>query len=162
MDQAKEFLEMPREFVKDGRQFITRCSKRTLSSPSKPSPSSRQEECERESNSLTRTPRTADKREFLRISQAVGMGFLIMGVIGYIVKLSKSSASFLLFYSLLWSRLQQRWSCDQEQGQEEGKEGGNECTRDEVSFLFLHSELTYLFPSLTVHIPVNNILVGGA
>lgn len=32
---------------------------------------------------------TADKREFLRISQAVGMGFLIMGVIGYIVKLSK-------------------------------------------------------------------------
>jgi hypothetical protein len=30
MDQAKEFLEMPREFVKDGRQFITRCSKRTL------------------------------------------------------------------------------------------------------------------------------------
>lgn len=28
MDQAKEFLEMPREFVKDGRQFITRCSKR--------------------------------------------------------------------------------------------------------------------------------------
>jgi hypothetical protein len=36
----------------------------------------------------------ADKREFLRISQAVGMGFLIMGVIGYIVKLSK----FLEFY----------------------------------------------------------------
>ena len=32
---------------------------------------------------------TADKREFLRISQAVGMGFLIMGVIGYIVKLSE-------------------------------------------------------------------------
>lgn len=30
----------------------------------------------------------ADRREFLRISQAVGMGFLIMGVIGYIVKLS--------------------------------------------------------------------------
>jgi hypothetical protein len=33
----------------------------------------------------------ADKREFLRISQAVGMGFLIMGVIGYVVKLSKSA-----------------------------------------------------------------------
>lgn len=29
MDQAKELLEMPREFVKDGRQFLTRCSKRT-------------------------------------------------------------------------------------------------------------------------------------
>ncbi|KAK3046282.1 hypothetical protein LTR09_012231 [Extremus antarcticus] len=56
MDQAKELLEMPREFLKDGRQFLTRCSK-------------------------------PDRREFLRISQAVGMGFLIMGVIGYIVKL---------------------------------------------------------------------------
>jgi len=28
MDQAKELLEMPREFLKDGRGFITRCSKR--------------------------------------------------------------------------------------------------------------------------------------
>ncbi|KAF1841694.1 hypothetical protein BKA63DRAFT_563770 [Paraphoma chrysanthemicola] len=28
-----------------------------------------------------------DKKEFIRISQAVGIGFLIMGVIGYIVKL---------------------------------------------------------------------------
>lgn len=36
MDQAKELLEMPREFVKDGRQFLTRCSKRT---PLLPSPS---------------------------------------------------------------------------------------------------------------------------
>jgi hypothetical protein len=42
---------------------------------------------------------TADKREFLRISQAVGMGFLIMGVIGYIVKLSKSHVLFFLFES---------------------------------------------------------------
>ncbi len=32
----------------------------------------------------------ADRREFLRIGQAVGMGFLIMGVIGYVVKLSES------------------------------------------------------------------------
>ena len=31
MDQAKELLEMPREFLKDGRQFLTRCSKRMLS-----------------------------------------------------------------------------------------------------------------------------------
>ncbi|KAK0267164.1 hypothetical protein LTR35_016551 [Friedmanniomyces endolithicus] len=59
MDQAKELLEMPRAFLKDGRQFITRCSK-------------------------------PDRREFLRIGQAVGMGFLIMGVIGYVVKLSES------------------------------------------------------------------------
>lgn len=33
---------------------------------------------------------TADKREFLKISQAVGVGFLVMGVIGYVVKLSTS------------------------------------------------------------------------
>jgi protein transport protein SEC61 subunit gamma-like protein len=35
---------------------------------------------------------TADKREFLKISQAVGFGFLIMGAIGYFIKLSMSSA----------------------------------------------------------------------
>jgi protein translocase SEC61 complex gamma subunit len=28
-----------------------------------------------------------DKREFLKISQAVGIGFLIMGAIGFVVKL---------------------------------------------------------------------------
>ncbi|KAG0637289.1 hypothetical protein HOY80DRAFT_973754 [Tuber brumale] len=28
-----------------------------------------------------------DKREFIKISQAVGIGFVIMGVIGFIVKL---------------------------------------------------------------------------
>lgn len=28
-----------------------------------------------------------DKREFIKISQAVGMGFLIMGAIGYFIKL---------------------------------------------------------------------------
>ena len=33
-----------------------------------------------------------DKREFLKISQAVGVGFLVMGVIGYVVKLSTSLA----------------------------------------------------------------------
>ena len=29
----------------------------------------------------------ADRREFIKISQAVGMGFLIMGAIGYVIKL---------------------------------------------------------------------------
>ncbi|KAK7537015.1 translocation complex subunit Sss1 [Phyllosticta citribraziliensis] len=28
-----------------------------------------------------------DKREFIKISQAVGIGFVVMGAIGYIVKL---------------------------------------------------------------------------
>ncbi|KAI4741535.1 hypothetical protein E4T50_08017 [Aureobasidium sp. EXF-12298] len=54
--QMQEIMEMPREFIKDGTQFINRCTK-------------------------------PDKREFLKISQAVGVGFLVMGVIGYIVKL---------------------------------------------------------------------------
>ena len=31
----------------------------------------------------------ADRREFIKISQAVGMGFLIMGAIGYFIKLSE-------------------------------------------------------------------------
>jgi hypothetical protein len=41
-----------------------------------------------ETANLPRSP-TADKREFLKISQAVGFGFLIMGAIGYFIKLSK-------------------------------------------------------------------------
>jgi protein transport protein SEC61 subunit gamma-like protein len=95
MDQAKEFLEMPREFVKDGRQFITRCSKRTfpLGQPSFTHQQSHRISHHRLlSTAIANTSlSTADKREFLRISQAVGMGFLIMGVIGYIVKLSEFS-----------------------------------------------------------------------
>lgn len=55
-DQLKEFAEIPRDFIKDGTQFLNRCTK-------------------------------PDKREFLKISQAVGVGFLVMGVIGYVVKL---------------------------------------------------------------------------
>lgn len=35
-------------------------------------------------------PRTADQQEFLRLCQAVGVGFLIMGAVGYVVKLSMS------------------------------------------------------------------------
>lgn len=31
----------------------------------------------------------ADKREFVKISQAVGFGFLIMGAIGYVIKLGE-------------------------------------------------------------------------
>ncbi|KAF2007242.1 secE/sec61-gamma protein [Amniculicola lignicola CBS 123094] len=56
MDQVKELTDVPQEFVRDGVQFINRCTK-------------------------------PDKREFIKISQAVGIGFLIMGVIGYVVKL---------------------------------------------------------------------------
>ncbi|CAI6335622.1 protein translocation complex subunit SSS1 [Periconia macrospinosa] len=56
MDQVKDFADVPQEFVKEGVQFMNRCTK-------------------------------PDKREFLKISQAVGVGFVVMGVIGYVVKL---------------------------------------------------------------------------
>ncbi|KAI9701727.1 MAG: Sec61p translocation complex subunit [Bogoriella megaspora] len=55
-DQLKEIADIPRDFVKDGTQFLHRCTK-------------------------------PDKREFLKISQAVGVGFVVMGTIGYFVKL---------------------------------------------------------------------------
>lgn len=55
-DQLKELADIPKDFVKDGTQFINRCTK-------------------------------PDKREFIKISQAVGVGFVVMGAIGYIVKL---------------------------------------------------------------------------
>lgn len=33
---------------------------------------------------------SADKREFIKISQAVGVGFVVMGAIGYLVKLGRT------------------------------------------------------------------------
>jgi len=57
MDQAQEFLNIPRDFAREGAQFINRCTK-------------------------------PDRREFIKISQAVGVGFLVMGACGYVVKLS--------------------------------------------------------------------------
>ncbi|ATZ45401.1 putative translocase sec61 complex gamma subunit protein [Botrytis fragariae] len=55
-DQIQEFMEIPRDFIKDGTQFVNKCTK-------------------------------PDRREFLNIARAVAMGFLIMGAVGYIVKL---------------------------------------------------------------------------
>ncbi|KAH7633694.1 hypothetical protein SMAC4_12704 [Sordaria macrospora] len=55
-DQVQEILDVPREFLKDGIQFINKSQK-------------------------------PDRREFMKISQAVGVGFLIMGAVGYLVKL---------------------------------------------------------------------------
>lgn len=51
MDQVQELLDQPVEFLRDGRQFLTRCTK-------------------------------PDKREFLKIGQAVAVGFLVMGAVG--------------------------------------------------------------------------------
>ncbi|PUU75435.1 hypothetical protein B9Z19DRAFT_1195500 [Tuber borchii] len=39
-----------------------------------------------------------DKREFIKISQAVGIGFVIMGVIGFIVKLIHIPVNNILVY----------------------------------------------------------------
>ncbi len=36
---------------------------------------------------LLLTTRAADKKEFMQISKAVGMGFVVMGVLGYVIKL---------------------------------------------------------------------------
>ncbi|KAI1380018.1 protein translocase SEC6 [Hypoxylon crocopeplum] len=56
MSDIQDLLEIPRDFVKDGTQFMTRCTK-------------------------------PDRREFIQISKAVGVGFLVMGAIGYLIKL---------------------------------------------------------------------------
>ncbi|EPT01512.1 hypothetical protein FOMPIDRAFT_1048668 [Fomitopsis schrenkii] len=55
-EKLKEFTDIPQEFVRDGRQFLTRCTK-----PS--------------------------QKEFLQICKAVAIGFAVMGFIGYFVKL---------------------------------------------------------------------------
>ncbi|CAK7241186.1 MAG: hypothetical protein STHCBS139747_002645 [Sporothrix thermara] len=55
-EQFQEILDIPREFIKDGMQFINRCQK-------------------------------PDGKEFAKISQAVGVGFIVMGAVGYFVKL---------------------------------------------------------------------------
>ncbi|TGZ84415.1 protein translocase SEC6 [Ascodesmis nigricans] len=39
-----------------------------------------------------------DKREFIKISQAVGVGFVVMGVIGYIVKIIHIPINNILVY----------------------------------------------------------------
>lgn len=40
----------------------------------------------------------ADKREFVQISRAVGVGFIVMGALGYIIKLSTSHHFTQLFH----------------------------------------------------------------
>ncbi|EMR67127.1 hypothetical protein MGN70_013527 [Eutypa lata] len=53
---ADQILDVPKDFIKDGSQFINRCTK-------------------------------PDQKEFIKVCQAVGVGFLIMGATGYLVKL---------------------------------------------------------------------------
>ncbi|CEJ81754.1 Putative Protein translocation complex subunit SSS1 [[Torrubiella] hemipterigena] len=55
-DQVESLIELPKEFIKDGVQFINKCQK-------------------------------PDRKEFIKISQAIAVGFLTMGTVGYVVKL---------------------------------------------------------------------------
>ncbi|PWN37519.1 protein translocase SEC6, partial [Meira miltonrushii] len=55
-DNIREWIELPQGFVREGTQFMNRCTK-------------------------------PDRKEFLQTCRAVGMGFVVMGFIGYFVKL---------------------------------------------------------------------------
>nr|CAG8493337.1 4089_t:CDS:2 [Entrophospora candida]CAG8507486.1 15630_t:CDS:2 [Entrophospora candida] len=66
-DQLKEFVEMPKQFVKEGTQFVNRCTK---------------------------------PDQFIKISQAVAMGFFVMGFIGFFVKLVHIPINNILVYVL--------------------------------------------------------------
>ncbi|KAL9618018.1 MAG: hypothetical protein Q9160_007207 [Pyrenula sp. 1 TL-2023] len=55
-ETLQELADLPKEFIRDGTQFMNRCTK-------------------------------PDRREFLRLCQAIAVGFLIMGAIGYFIKL---------------------------------------------------------------------------
>ncbi|ETN45584.1 protein translocase SEC61 complex gamma subunit, archaeal and eukaryotic [Cyphellophora europaea CBS 101466] len=104
----QELADVPKEFFKDGTQFINRCTK-------------------------------PDRREFIKISQAVGMGFLIMGAIGYFIKLS-TSLPLLLHPSLPPSF---------------------SFPTHTPLFAQAHREATSTDQDPpAVHIPVNNVLVG--
>lgn len=109
-DQVQEILEIPSDFAKEGIQFMRRCTKRQ-SSHSPPSFTQTLSIYPRFSSfspssilwlpsiyvvfpSILRTrsagadlQRPADQKEFLRLCQAVGLGFLVMGAVGYFVKL---------------------------------------------------------------------------
>ena len=97
-DQVQELLEAPTEFAKNGIQFMRRCTKRKYSLPRLPPVI----HCVSQSSIcafsipqirklLTRPPFIADKSEYLRLCQAVGVGLIIMGSVGYLVKLGKLS-----------------------------------------------------------------------
>jgi protein transport protein SEC61 subunit gamma and related proteins len=66
-DQVQEILDIPRDFFRDGAFFLNRCTK----------PTKKGNPC----------PSAMLMIEFLEISRAVAVGFLVMGFIGFAVKL---------------------------------------------------------------------------
>ena len=89
-DQLAQIADIPREFMRDGTQFINRCTKRTLSRSFPPFSAVRM--------ICLSGDAIADKKEFIKISQAVGIGFVVMGVIGYIVKVIHIPINNILVY----------------------------------------------------------------
>lgn len=78
-DNVQELAELPKEFVRDGTLFIRRCTKRMPTSTHSDITLLLSLQFCCYYLILTCVLReTADKREFTKISQAVGMGFLIM------------------------------------------------------------------------------------
>jgi len=73
-DQIQELIDIPRDFIKDGTMFINRCTKRKSPLGQASGLSVLH---------LHMLTEIADKREFIKISQAVGVGFLVMGGIYY-------------------------------------------------------------------------------
>lgn len=104
-ETLQELADLPKEFIRDGTQFMNRCTKRMF---------------HYSFYKIHSDSCTADRREFARLCQAIAVGFLIMGAIGYFIKLSTFTINTI--------------------------------------FTQFTNHLTYTI----VHIPVNNILVGGS
>jgi len=86
MDQLQEIADIPKEFFRDGTQFINRFAVHShLNSPNAQlidtagAPSVRLMLDERSEVTSELIKRLASRKEFVRISSAVGMGFVVMG-----------------------------------------------------------------------------------
>jgi protein transport protein SEC61 subunit gamma-like protein len=97
-DSVEGLIDVPREFVKEGVQFMNKCQKRRFSALKRNPivsilerrlhPWGREKSKDRkwDANEMT-----ADRKEFIKISQAIAMGFVAMGTVGFVVKLSMST-----------------------------------------------------------------------
>ncbi|KAG6311112.1 hypothetical protein E4U44_004664 [Claviceps purpurea] len=81
-DQIQELVDTPSQFLKDGVQFMNKCQKRMRAPPS-----TLLDHGPFATAKLITCALTADQKEFTKICQAVGTGFVVMGVVGYVVKL---------------------------------------------------------------------------
>ena len=80
-EQVKQLLDVPRDFVRDGAFFLNRCTK---------------------PNKHGTLPGNYVETEFLEISRAVAISFLMMAFIGFAVKLVHILINNILVYALLW------------------------------------------------------------